>query len=112
MTAEIDAVGLHSRDSAGGVDGGISLDENHAGHVTSHELSIVGARRCSSALRCDEAVALQLIRELLQHSRLEAGENQRRFYGFKRGTRRQSGSRGGLAGEAELQPGGLCRGNL
>src|SRR5260370_34271365 len=64
MTAEIDAVGLHSRDSGGGVDGGISLDENHAGHVTSHELSIVGPRRWRSALRCDEGVALQLVRGL------------------------------------------------
>src|SRR5260370_32343933 len=71
MTTEIDAISLHGRHRTSGADGGISLNENHAGHFTSHELSIVGARRCTSPLGRDATLALQLICELLQGGRVE-----------------------------------------
>jgi len=47
------------------------LNENHAGHVSGNEMSIVGLRRSCAALGRDETVSLQLIRELLERGRLE-----------------------------------------
>jgi hypothetical protein len=60
------------------------LDKHHSGHVSGHEVAVIRLRRCRSPLRRDEAVALQLIRKLLQRGRLEAGENQRRLDGLER----------------------------
>src|ERR1700674_135392 len=76
VAAEIDAVGLHRRDRAGGVDGGIALNKTHASHVSGHETPIIGTRRSRAALSRDETVALQLIRELLERGGLEAGTNE------------------------------------
>src|SRR5713101_7421714 len=79
VATEINLVGSHRRDCAGGVNGDIALNKNHAGHVTGDEMPIIGPRRRRSPLRGDEAVALQLIGELLEGSRLKPRENQRRF---------------------------------
>src|SRR6266853_829278 len=107
MAAEIDFVGSHRGDRARGVDGGIALNENHAGHISGNEMSVIRLRRSCAALGRDEAVSLQLICELLERGWLESRENERRFDGFERRTRRQAGSRGGFAGKAELLSGRL-----
>ena len=107
MAAEIHFVGSHRGDRTRGVDGGIALNENHAGHVSGNEMSIIGLGRSRAALGRDEAVSLQLIRELLERGGLEARENERRFDGFERGTRRQASSRGGFGGKPELLCGRL-----
>src|SRR6266851_8480447 len=79
MAAEIHFVGSHRGDRTRGVDGGIALNENHSGHVSGNKMSIIGLRRSCTALSRDETVALELIRELLERGRLEAGENERRL---------------------------------
>src|SRR6266478_5051715 len=107
MAAEIDAVGLHYGDCARGVDGGIPLNENHTSHVAGNETPVIGPRRSRAALRRDEAVALQLICELLERGRLEAGKNERRFDGLERGARRQTRARGSFTGKPELLHGCL-----
>ncbi len=65
MTTEIHAIRLHGRHRTSGVDGGIALNKNHAGHVSGNEVSIIRLRRSCPALGRYEAVALQLICELL-----------------------------------------------
>ncbi len=110
MAAEINFVGPHCGNRTRGVDGGIALNENHAGHVSGNEMSVIRLRRSCAALGRDETVALQLIGELLQSGRLEAGENERGLDRLKRGARRQAGSRGSFAGYPKLLHGCLRRG--
>ena len=107
MAAEINAIGLHGRNRARGIDRGVALNQDHARHVSGHETTIIGARRCRAALRSDDPIALQLIRELLQRCRLETGENERCFNGLEGGAGRQPGPRGSFAGKPELLRGGL-----
>src|SRR6266567_3733522 len=66
MATEIDTIGLHRGNRTCGVDRGIALNKNHAGHVTGNEAAIIRPRRGCAALRGHEAVALQLICELLK----------------------------------------------
>src|SRR2546427_13204636 len=72
MATEINMIGLHRRDRARGIDRGIALNKNHAGHVSGNEMSIIRLRRSCAAWGRGEAVSLQLIRELLKRGRLEA----------------------------------------
>src|SRR6266849_6507544 len=65
------------------------------------EIDAVGLRR-RDTLRRHEAVALQLICELLERRRLEAGEDERRFDELERGAEGQPGPRGCFAGKPEL----------
>src|SRR5260370_1303320 len=58
MAAEIDFLGSYCGDRTRGVDGGIALNENHSGHISGNEVSIIGLRRSCAALSRDEAVAL------------------------------------------------------
>ena len=102
MATEINAVGLHRCDRACGIDGSIALNQNHARHVSGNEPAIIRARRRRAALRRNKAVALQLVRELLQRGRLKSGENERRFNRLECRARRQTGPRGGFTGEPEL----------
>src|SRR5260370_13809784 len=110
MAAEIDFLGSYCGDRTRGVDGGIALNENHAGDVSGSEMSFIGLRRSCAPLGRDEAVALELIRELLERGRLEARENERRLDRLERGAGRQAGSRRGFGGKAKLLCGRLrCR---
>src|SRR5260370_1360644 len=112
MATEIDTVRLHRGDRARGVDGSVALNKNHSGHVAGNETPIIRPRRRRAALRRNETVALQLIRELLEGARLEAGKNQRRFDGLESGARRQPSSLDSFALEPELLCGGLRCGML
>ena len=85
MAAEIDFVGLNGGNGAGGVDGGVALDQNHSGHVTGCQLLVVGARSGGAPLRGHEAVILDLRGELLERRGLESGEDQRGGDGLQRG---------------------------
>src|SRR2546429_7758067 len=85
MATEEDAVGLHGGDGAGGADGSVPLHQNHSGHITGGEASIFRARRGGAALSGDEAVILDLRRELLQCRGLKAGKKQGGFDGGGRG---------------------------
>ncbi len=99
MAAEENAVRLHRGDGARGVDGGVALDEDHARHVARNETTVFRARRGGAALRGDEAVVLNLRRELLKRGGLKAGEDQRRFDGRERGAGGESkGGSGSLQG--------------
>src|SRR5882724_12487819 len=102
MPAEIDSVSLDRGDGAGGVDGGIALDENHSGHVTGCQLFVVGARSGSAALSCYEAIILDLRGKLLERRGLKARENQRRANGLKGRPCRQTGAADSLIGNREL----------
>src|ERR1700687_260082 len=106
MATEIDTVGLHRGDRARGVDGGVSLNKNHASHVSGCEMPVIGARRRCAALRRDEPVALYLTRELLEGGRLEAGENEGRFDRLECGARKQPSPGRSFTGECQLVSGG------
>src|SRR6266851_3341663 len=71
MATEKDALGLHGGDGARGVDGGVALDE----------VTVFRAGHGGAPLRCDEAITLDLRRELLHSGGLKAGEDERRFDG-------------------------------
>ena len=64
MAAQENAVGLYGGDGAGGVDGGITLDEHHSGHIAGLELRVIRARGGGATLRGDETITLQLRRKL------------------------------------------------
>src|SRR5690242_5860410 len=68
-----------------------------------------GSRR--PALRSDETIALQLVCELLESSRLKARENQGRFDGLQRRTGGEYRTRRCSGGNSELLHGnfGCCR---
>src|SRR5260370_17172067 len=81
MATEEDAVGWQGGDGGRGVDGGVALAEDHAGHVARNEVTVFRAGRGGAPLRCDEAITLDLRRELLHSGGLKAGEDERRFDG-------------------------------
>jgi hypothetical protein len=64
MAAQENAIGLHDGDGAGGVDGGVTLNEDHSGHIAGLELRVVGARSGGATLRSDETITLELRRKL------------------------------------------------
>ena len=109
VATEIDPVGLHRRDGTRGIDGGVALDQNHTSHVTRNEMRILRTRCRCAALRCDEAIGLKLIRELLNRGGLKTGENQRSLDALKRGAERQAGARVGFGGQRKLLNIGLRR---
>ncbi len=79
VAAKKDLAALDGGDGAGGVDGGIALDENHPGHVAGGEPGVVGARSRRPALGGNEAIALELPGELMERGGLEPGEDERGF---------------------------------
>jgi len=95
MAAEKNTVGLHGGDSAGGINGSIALHQDHSSHVAGDEMAVFRAWRGRAALRGDEAVALDLRRELLQRGGLKAGEDKRSFDGRKSGACRERKRRNG-----------------
>ena len=58
MAAQENAVGLYGRDGAGGVDGGVTLDEHHSRHFAGLQLRVVRARSGSATLRSDKTITL------------------------------------------------------
>src|SRR6266850_2943881 len=98
MAAKIDAIGLDSGDSAGGIDGGVALNENHPSHLAGGKMRVFRTRLGSAALRRNQAVALQLIGELLNGGGLKAGKNEGGFDGFKSGAGREAGASSGFTG--------------
>jgi hypothetical protein len=75
MATQKNTVGLHGGDSAGGVDGRVALHKDHSSHVAGNEMRVFRAGRGRAALRSDEAVALDLRRELLKRGGLKTGED-------------------------------------
>src|SRR6267143_1022503 len=112
MAAKIDAIGLDSGDGAGGIDGGVALNENHPSHVAGGEMPVFRTRLGGAALCRNQSIALQLIGELLNGGRLKAGENERGFDGLKSGTGREAGASRGFTGECKMPRAGLGRGIL
>src|SRR5260370_13993488 len=102
MAAEIDFLGSYCGDRPRGVDGGIALNQNHSGHVSGSEMSIIRLRRSCAPLGRDEAVALELIRELLERGRLEARETEKRLDRLERAAGRQAASASGFGRQAYL----------
>src|SRR5258708_30343228 len=58
MAAEIHFAGLYRGDRTSGVDGGIALNENHAGPVSRNEMSVIGLRRSCAASGRRDALSL------------------------------------------------------
>ena len=79
MAAKEHAVRLDRGYSTRGIDRRVSLYQNHARHVTRHQMTVLWAGSRGAPLRGHEAVALNLARELLERGRLKAGEDQRRL---------------------------------
>src|SRR6266849_4510132 len=77
MSAKKNAVRLHCGDSAGGIDGRVALYKDHSCHVAGDNMTIIRARCGGSALRRNEAIALDLGGELLQRGGLKSGEDKR-----------------------------------
>ena len=105
MAAEKNAVSLDGGDGASRIDGGIALHQNHAGHVAGHQVGILRAGGCGAALRGHQAVALDLLRELLERGRRKPGEDQRRFYEFEGRTRRKPRACEGFRSSTKLRHG-------
>src|SRR6266852_6491987 len=77
MSAKKNAVRLHCGDGAGGIDGRVALYQHHSCHVAGDNMTIIRARCGGSALRRNEAIALDLGGELLQRGGLKSGEDKR-----------------------------------
>src|SRR6202790_3512309 len=102
MAAEVHPVGLDSGDGAGGIDGGVALNENHASHVTGDQVRVFRARSGGAALGGDETVVLDLRGKLLQSRGLKTGENQRRGDGFESRAEGEARVRDRFIGQREL----------
>src|SRR5712671_217474 len=86
MPAKKNAVRLHCGYGTGGIYRRVALYQNHSGHVAGDNVPIVRTRRGGSALRRNEAIALDLRGELLEGGGLKSGEDQRRLDGRERRT--------------------------
>src|ERR1700752_208857 len=85
MTTEVDLISFDGGDGTGGVDGGVALHQDHPGHVTGGEMSVVRTRRGASPWGGDKPVALKLTGKLLNGGGRKAGKDERRLDGFERG---------------------------
>src|ERR1700688_1829368 len=90
MATQVNAVSLYGGDGAGGVDGGVSLNKNHPGHIAGFQMRVIRARCCGAALSRDKSITLELGGELLHRGSLKTGKHERRFDGLQRGTGGQS----------------------
>ena len=88
------------------------MNENHTSHVAGGEMRVFRTGLGGPALGSYEAIALQLIGELLNGGRLKAGENEGSFDGLKSGAGREAGAGSGFTGECKLLRAGLGRGIL